>query len=475
MKKTLLLLCFLLSVFAIEWGVKARMPIGRPDNTENTDELPSYLQAAAPQPSEDWILGSEKYPVPPNYIPVPGSDNIFMIVDNDGKVKEYKKGIKQSDGSYKWYDVDPNIPEDYEPVPGLKNVYKVTAEDGTVTYVKYIRNKDNSYAFVRVNKDGTAIDEGKDAKEVDTKHYKHLSKDEYAVYDDNGVLIGYRKRVKDDKGNWVWREIDQPTVTKPSSDNNTDLADIVGKGKKKKSKDNADQTQNGYSGENITAEFSDSGKQTKTVNSDGTYTITTTEIITENGKQYKTVTTMVYRTSDNELISSKVSDPVLVGEVKTPDKLPVADTSKVKGTLDKELNRVSASVDFNETKANDVLNKLNAQRKKNGLSSLKMDTDSTVYKLACVRAADMAIYDHGSTTSPMYGSLNDMCTKWNISSISPAENIWKARERSASDIHDRFQALEDARNLRMSSSKKEVGIAIVDKDGKSYIAEIYLQ
>ncbi len=55
-----------------------------------------------------------------------------------------------------------------------------------------------------------------------------------------------------------------------------------------------------------------------------------------------------------------------------------------------------------------------------------MDTSSEAYKLACIRAADMAIYDYSSSTSPMYGTLNDMCNLWKISSSHPSENIWKA-------------------------------------------------
>ena len=95
--------------------------------------------------------------------------------------------------------------------------------------------------------------------------------------------------------------------------------------------------------------------------------------------------------------------------------------SKIKSTLDKELARVSSRVEFDTKKANDVLTKLNAQRKSEGLSSLSMDTSSEAYKLACIRAADMAIYDYSSSTSPMYGTLNDMCNLWKISSSHPSE------------------------------------------------------
>ena len=119
---------------------------------------------------------------------------------------------------------------------------------------------------------------------------------------------------------------------------------------------------------------------------------------------------------------------------------------------------------------------LNAQRASQGLSQLTMDTSSDAYKLACIRAADMAIYNASSTTSAMYGTLNDMVNRWNVShSKTPSENVWGTPSKSASEIHSRFQAVDGMRNLRMSAEYTSVAIAIVDTaEGQTYIAEIYL-
>ena len=57
--------------------------------------------------------------------------------------------------------------------------------------------------------------------------------------------------------------------------------------------------------------------------------------------------------------------------------------------------------------------------------------------------------------------------------MNPSENIWKASAKSASQIHTRFQANEDSRKIRMSKYK-EVGIAVVEMNGQTYVAEIYL-
>lgn len=213
MRKSFTILCLLLIILGVEWGVKAKMPINRPSNIEEEEETPWYeSRYSSPKADADWVLDEE---IPVNYIPVPGKDNIYMQVDNSGNVKKYWKRTQQADGSWVWSRYDPNIPDNYEPVKGLKNVYKVTSKDGTIKYLKYIRNKDNSFAFVEVDKNGKPIDEGKSAESV-PDNYKHVSKNVYAVYDKNNVLTGYRKRVKNKNGKYIWKETSKP---KTSSDN----------------------------------------------------------------------------------------------------------------------------------------------------------------------------------------------------------------------------------------------------------------
>lgn len=180
----------------------------------------------------------------------------------------------------------------------------------------------------------------------------------------------------------------------------------------------------------------------------------------------------VYKKDGTLLKTKKIGPQVINKETLTAADSP--DKSKIKSTLDKELARVSSRVEFDTKKANDVLTKLNAQRKSEGLSSLSMDTSSEAYKLACIRAADMAIYDYSSSTSPMYGTLNDMCNLWKISSSHPSENIWKAPSKTADEIHSRFQSNDGSRKIRMSNGYSNVGIAVIEKNGNTYIAEIYL-
>ena len=456
MKKILIVLCSLLTVFAVSWGVKAQSPINRPSNLDEEEETPWYeSRYTSPQADEEWILDPE---IPLNYIPVPGEDELYMVVDDNGNITGYRRRTKQADGSWLWEDVNPDIPDNYEKVEGLENVYKVTNEDGSVSYFLYVRNSDDTFAFVPVDENGTPLDDGKNADTIE-ENYVHVDGNIYAVYDENNVKMGYRERVKQDNGSYIWKVCEEP-----SSVSNDGLSAILGG------------SSSGSSASGIQSEGS-SNNSNKVVNSDGSYTVTETSTNTEIKDGYTiTYQTTVKKTYDanGNLISTKKDGPYEISRV-TAGNSATVDKSRIASTLDGELSRVSSTVTFDTSKAKEVLTKLNAQRKSNGLAALSMDTNSEAYKLACIRAADMAIYDHSSSSSPMYGTLEDMVKKWSLSTSHASENIWKASSKSASEIHTRFQSNSGSQKIRMSSGYSEVGIAIVEKNGQTYIAEIYLK
>lgn len=457
MRRILIILCSLITVFAVSWAVKAKTPINRPSNLEEELETPWYENRyTSPIADDGWTLDPE---IPLNYIPVPGEDELYMVVDDNGNITGYRHRTKQADGTWFWEDVNPDIPDNYVKVDGLENVYKCTNSDGTVSYFRYVRNSDDTFAFVPVDENGKPLDDGANADKVGD-NYVHVDSNVYAVYDDNNVKMGYRKRVKQNDGSYIWKECDAPASS--SSDG---LSSIFNSG-------NSTASNSG-----IQSQGSNNGSN-KVVNSDGSYTVTETSVNTETKDGYTiTYQTTVKKTYDSKgnLLSTKKDGPYEVSRTETGSTAKV-DKSKVASTLDGELTRVSASVTFDTDKAKEVLTKLNAQRKSQGLSSLSMDTGSEAYKLACIRAADMAVYDHSSSSSPMYGSLDAMVAKWNLTANSHAsENIWKASSKTASEIHTRFQANSNSQKIRMSSGYTEVGIAIVEKNGQTYIAEIYLK
>ena len=212
MKSLSILFVSLFLAFIGAWFYKANIPIQRPNEVLNGEMIEgAWWQSSTVKKNTDdsWKLDPT---IEPNYIPVPGEEDLFMVIDiNTGEILCYKRRTRQLDGSYKWETVDPNIPDNYEPVKGLENVYKVTDENGNVSYKKYIRNKDDTYAFIDVDEFGNPLNYNSDATTIDGKHV-HISGNTYKLLDENGVVIGYDKRVQNEDGSFSWVPIDMPDI-----------------------------------------------------------------------------------------------------------------------------------------------------------------------------------------------------------------------------------------------------------------------
>lgn len=471
MKKLFFTFITLLIVFFSAWGIKLRMPINRPNNVQGEQQVTWYeTRYTAPTAEEEWTLDPE---IPVNYLPVAGEDEVYMVLDDSGNIVGYRHRTQQEDGSWLWTDIeDPNA-EHYEKVDGLDHVYKVTDKDGNSSYQQYVRNEDGSYAYVPVNENGVPLDDGADATTIDTTHYVHKSGNVYGLYNDNGVLTGYRERVKDGE-NYVWK------VTDPPQSSTSDLQEWS-----EAKKDNANQgdlsadsSDGTQSSENNGVIVGGSGAESSQIdNGDGTYTKTETNVSTktEDGYciTYKTTVTSVYDTNGT-LISTQKDGPYEVSR----EKLNVSEdpsAASAADTIDAEVARVSGKVSYDTTKAAELLAKLNADRASAGLGQLQMNTNSLTYKLAVLKAADMAIYDYSSDDSPLYGTLSEMAQKYGGNGDDISENVWKVSVKSADEIDAKFQSNEGSRDLRMSTGYTQVGIAIVEKNNQDYIAEVYLE
>lgn len=270
MKKLFFTFIALLIVFFSAWGIKLRMPINRPNNVQGEQQVAWYeTRYTAPTAEEEWTLDPE---IPVNYLPVAGEDEVYMVLDDSGNIVGYRHRTQQEDGSWLWTDIeDPNA-EHYEKVDGLDHIYKVTDKDGTSSYQQYVRNEDGSYAYVPVNENGVPLDDGADATTIDTTHYVHKSGNVYGLYNDNGVLTGYRERVKDGE-NYVWKVTDPPKSStsdlqewSEAKKDNANQGDL--------SADSGDGTQN--SGNNGVIVGGSGAESSQIDNGDGTYTKTET-------------------------------------------------------------------------------------------------------------------------------------------------------------------------------------------------------
>lgn len=133
-----------------------------------------------------------------------------------------------------------------------------------------------------VNENGVPLDDGADATTIDTTHYVHKSGNVYGLYNDNGVLTGYRERVKDGE-NYVWKVTDPPKSStsdlqewSEAKKDNANQGDL--------SADSGDGTQN--SGNNGVIVGGSGAESSQIDNGDGTYTKTETNVSTKTEDGY---------------------------------------------------------------------------------------------------------------------------------------------------------------------------------------------
>ena len=205
MKNIFITLGVLLTAFFVSWGIKARMPVERPDNVMTNTDVPWYMSSYSSTVENEWMLDPT---IPDNYIPVPGEDEVYMIVDTSGNITGYKHRYMQEDGTWVWEDANPDIPDNYELVEGSENLYKVTDAEGNVTYYLYVRNEDNTYAFVPCDEFGVPYYDGEDA-EIIASNYVHedgnitYNNGKYTITMSIGNVPNYRGLIyKDEDGNW---------------------------------------------------------------------------------------------------------------------------------------------------------------------------------------------------------------------------------------------------------------------------------
>lgn len=565
MKKLFILLCALIATFAGVWIFKSRTPSNRPDSYQN-GIVGNYWWNSTEEAKEvdnNWQLSSD---IPADHVPVPGRKDLYMIVDENGYITGYVRGTLDENGRWIWEETDPNIPEYYEAVPGLENVYKVTNEDGSVSYFKYIRNKDDTYAFVEVDAKGNPINEAVPSGSQIPDNYERVTGNKYAVKNTNGVVIGYKERVLAKEANgdssYEWKNINEPTLEEiPKSDSilgfdlRTDVTgtgDITGGVKEHIGytdigNDNlvvptlppttiaSADTQGGFvfsspvtqvttSEYIITTNpngFSDRVTQTGSVarpegnmnNGAGlpnmsieiqqpqqgstinipTGSTTTGNVQTNPGQYVTTETVYTEKQEGNYIVRYATSkkttytmDGIQVGQPEMGSPVEVSRkeikasanvNSTPASTIKAEQDRITAMMfdaggKFNAKVPNDMAQLLNKARQDAGLNPLVFSGSSKAYTLALCRASLMAMLNSNSNNLGVYGTVENMCSKYGIQTSYPSENMLILSSISADAIHSVFQT---SNNPRMSPNYKEVAIAIVEMNGKYYIDEIIFQ
>ena len=89
---------------------------------------------------------------PDNYVPVPGFENQFMVLGDDGSVESYAER-ELLGGTWVWKEAEPSAID----VPGSDGLFAVVCDDGSLVYYRYEKGNGGSYSFVMTDADGTPI------------------------------------------------------------------------------------------------------------------------------------------------------------------------------------------------------------------------------------------------------------------------------------------------------------------------------
>ena len=527
MNKIVLVFLSLLTIFCGTWIFKSKTPLNRQadtaQNLSNWWSSDDRINDLDNQVSEEWYLDPE---IPENYVPVLGEDELYMVVDDNGKIVKYRRRIKQEDGTWIWQDVNPDIPDNYEPVEGLENVYKVTGADGKVHYYKYIRNDDNTFTFVEVDKNGNIIDdyivscENKAAADNDVPvNYSQISGNVYAVKNEDGVVVAYKEKNEDSDGSLIWSDIPESRVkqilsspTQNKAQNQSIYNNILKDPDMSQSEPSKNVVTNQPNGGSNSGSSSGTGSHQATlpsvttkplqdpdipdVSDPGVPAATTAPVIEPNtpsttkseklhtqsekytetkdeGNFRCTYEYTIVRTYDDEgnLISTKTEGPTLIDRTLIIPETPAINRGLIESNIDNEIVRVTNGL-TESSSASSVIASLNAERSNNNIPALSTGGDAQ--KLAVLFAADMATYDNTSSSSPMYGTISDLISRYNIPNQGYSLNIWRTTSDDAAKIHSRFQSIDSCREPRMNSGYNQIGVGIYYNNGYYYVAEVLL-
>ena len=468
MKKLILIFAMSVVILGTVWYFRSTTPTERNDTVIYNKGAGVWWDTtmwANVKTDPGWILDPD---IPANYIPVLGAEETYMVLNEDGTVNRYRKRFKDDAGNWVWSDIiEDDMPVSFRPSAVDDDIYSYIGSNGVIELYRYVRNGDDSYAFVPVDEDGNDV--GYDLPQGDSlpENLVLVEDNIYASLDDHGVIIKLWERNINELGAIYWQEIHRPYqnagsgVTDPYSDwDNNHLSPVM----TEKMTSEAVGTKpvilpNGVTlseGQTCSTETYTESKRT------GGWTVT-----------YETMYTYIYNT-DGSLFATYKDGPNEIGRVQVVEQHSDlnADAAAIDSNIQAEAIRVTAGLTYKRDIAVSVLAGLNAYRSENGSVPLTMSYDSDAGRLSEIFAADMAKYNYGDIESPLYGTIEDLAKRYGINKA-VSINVWRCAEKTADDINKRLQSVESSRSVRLDGIKTEVGISIVAKDEFFYIAEVF--
>ncbi len=135
---------------------------------------------------------------------------------------------------------------------------------------------------------------------------------------------------------------------------------------------------------------------------------------------------------------------------------------------DKSDTTVPSSVSSYEQK---VVELVNVERQKSGLSSLTLDT--SISNIARMKSADMANNNYFAHQSPTYGSAGDMLTKYGVKWSAWGENI-ASGQRTPQEVVTAWMNSPGHRANIMSTNFSKIGVGYaVNSNGTPYWTQMF--
>lgn len=125
----------------------------------------------------------------------------------------------------------------------------------------------------------------------------------------------------------------------------------------------------------------------------------------------------------------------------------------------------------NSSYANQVLDLVNKERAKNGLSALSLSAEAG--RVAQLKADDMAANGYFSHTSPTYGSPFDMLKQFGVSYKTAGENIAKG-QTSPQAVMNAWMNSEGHKANILKNGYTKLGVGYTVKNGTTYWVQMFI-
>lgn len=418
----------------------------------NGEDTSSIAKKVKTTPDSDWILDPT---IPSNYIPVPGETDIFMVLNEDGSVKEYRKRTPNDEGGWDWTTIENPTGKNIEKVKETPygDVYRLS-NDEFEEFKRFVIDENGGFAWVDTDENG--LDTGLPTTSQLPDNYVPVLDNTYAVYNDNGVLQSFLKRTVDDAGNFQWALTARPEMIAYQSFDREDLSNV----------DFSQVLQNGTDyqfgemsyGDEVWSPAGD--VKTSTVSYPEQKEVDGYVIV------YETVVTTKTDKDGNVLSTKKES----FEKGRYPKMGDNTVTGTMAQTLAGEAQRLSSQVSFRDDISNQLLNMLNDERAKNGKQAVIMNSGE-LNQIAQIKAADMAITGVTTKNSATYGTAIDLANKYKVNISNIQEVVLETYPTDISNIHNKFMSDTGVKANRLSASG--ISIAVAEKNGKLYVYEIY--